>query len=78
MSAGGFKSWRLCGFFYVPHIPIGPQVVPFGITCYRILDINHKKGLLRGLWVIIRSGTHNHLASYTLTAPRDLGLGFRV
>ena len=34
-------------------IPIGPQVAPFWGLPYRILNINHKKELLRGLWVTL-------------------------
>ena len=36
-------------------LPIGTIVVSLGLP-YRILNINHKKELLRSLWVLIRIG----------------------
>ena len=34
-------------------LPIGPEVVPFGDYLKRFEKINHKKELLRGLWVVV-------------------------
>ena len=76
------------GVYY--RIPIGSLAVPFfGIT-YRIQNINYKKELLRGLWVIIRRNPRGPILINQISQPwlvhrncpapgfRNWGLGFRV
>ena len=44
----------------VSALPIGSLVVPFWGLPYRILNVNHKKELLRGLWVLATSEGRNN------------------
>ena len=54
MAASGLGGLRVrtLGFrFGDTGPPIGPSVAPFWGLPYRILNVIHKKELLRGLWV---------------------------
>ena len=53
----GFSVKRAAG-----PIPIGSFVVPFWDMPYRILHMNHKKELLRSLWVFL--GAHLRIISW--------------
>ena len=51
-----FGTWGFRIFWGYSGVPIGSLVVPFWGLPYRLLDICHKKELLRSLWIVRAQG----------------------
>ena len=47
------------------YLPIGPQVVPF----WDYLNVNHKKELLRGLWVVAQKALPSPATTISTSLP---------